>query len=419
MKTLRKIKVSRQGFAVNVIAATLSIGLVANANAQDIPNLPENIKEVGLFGEDWRNLQWVAEFSSFEEVDRKARKAVVTDKFNMLPQAKEDKADESTKEEVIKPLDRIDGVAEFEFYDIDSRRTFGFKAKQADLAAFSRLISEELDENSNGAKAVSELEMQLENVRKKSWSNAHDSRTRRGQADGYSDTNSIYQNFANYGGCSATVLSATRTRMVALTAAHCVFSSQTSFNYSTLQPRKDGSQSPTWGSWTPYAFGYYPAYINNNCEANFTGSCIQHDIALVIARPNTGARAPSGMGWGYRNKNYLDSNNSKYRRGYPGCGRSHSPLNCNGDTLYGDGRMSVGEFSRQDSDNWNRQIRMSSDLNPGDSGSGLYYYRDGRPYVFAVTSAELTCYESCTSSRPNFARRITPQFFDFINSVVN
>jgi hypothetical protein len=38
--------------------------------------------------------------------------------------------------------------------------------------------------------------------------------------------------------------------------------------------------------------------------------------------------------------------------------------------------------------------------------------------VFAVTSAEKTCYATCTSSRPNYARRITPQFFDFINSVV-
>ena len=82
--------------------------------------------------------------------------------------------------------------------------------------------------------------------------------------------------------------------------------------------------------------------------------------------------------------------------------------------------MSVGSFSHWDSDYWNRKIKFSSDLNPGDSGSGLYYYRDGNPYVFAVTSAEpSSCKTDCSSSRPNSARRITPQFYDFINSVID
>ncbi|MFK7996787.1 MAG: serine protease [Granulosicoccus sp.] len=405
------------GFAITLIAATMSLSTVAMA--QDNRNLPEGAKEIRLFGDDWKNLEWVSEFARFEEIKRDKRKPVRTDKFNMLPGAKEDGESESAKREIIKPIDQIKGEATFEFYDIESSRTFQLKAKQSDMASFSRLISETTGENSPGGKAPSKVEIQLEDSREKSWSNAHDSRSRRGIANGFSDTHSIYQNLANYGGCSATVLSASSTRMVAITAAHCVFRNDYSFNYSRIQPRKDGSTSPTWGSWTPYAFGYYPAYINNNCEGNWNGSnCIKHDIALVIAYPNAGASAPSGMGWGARPKSYLDSNNSKYRRGYPGCSYAHSPVNCNGDTLYGDGQMSVGEFSKLDGDNWNRQIRMSSDLNPGDSGSGLYYYRNNRPYVFAVTSAELTCYNTCTGSRPNFARRITPQFFDFINSVV-
>ena len=405
------------GFNRTAIALTLSLTAASSALAQQ--SIPEDARELMLFGEDWKNLQWISEFGEFKEIKRDERKPVDTEKLDLLPTARDDSEREPTKQETLLPPEKLVGIAQFEFFDINSNRTFSYTAKQSDLASFSRLISESENENSTGGKPASDIEIRLEDAREKSWSNMHDSRTRRGVANGYSDTNSIYQNLANYGGCSATVLSASSTRMVALTAAHCVFRDDYSFSYSKIEPRKDGSTSPTWGRWTPYAFGYYPSYINNNCEGNWNGSnCIKHDIALVIASPDAGASSPSGMGWGARNKSYLDSNNSKYRRGYPGCGHGHSPLNCNGDTLYGDGRMSVGEFSKLDGDNWNRQIKMSSDLNPGDSGSGLYYYRNNRPYVFAVTSAEETCYSLCWGSRPNFARRITPQFFDFINSVV-
>lgn len=405
-------------FPKALLVAALSLGAVNAAMAQE--NIPADARDLKLFGEDWKNLQWISEFGKFEEIKRNKRKPVDTEELNLLPEARSDREIESTKHEQLLPTEQLNGLANFEFFDIHSNRTFSYTAKQSDLASFSRLISETDDENSPGGEPATQTEIRLEDAREKSWSNANDSRTRRGIANGYSDTNTIYQSLANYGGCSATVLSATSTRMVAITAGHCVFNTDFSFNYSKIEPRKDGSTSPTWGRWTPYAFGYYPGYIDNNCEGNgWNGSnCIKHDIALVIASPDAGASAPRGMGWGVRNKNYLDGNSSKYRRGYPGCSWPHSPLNCNGDTLYGDGRLSVGEFSKLDSDNWNRQIKMSSDLNPGDSGSGLYYYRDGHPYVFAVTSAEESCGAACTGSRPNFARRITPQFFDFINSVV-
>ena len=53
---------------------------------------------------------------------------------------------------------------------------------------------------------------------------------------------------------------------------------------------------------------------------------------------------------------------------------------------------------------WNREMAVSTDLNPGDSGSGAYYYSSGYPYVFAVTSAGLTCGATCTDDYPNFLR---------------
>lgn len=394
-------------------------GIATGVQPTTDARIPDNARNLRLFGDDWKNLPWISEFGKFEEIKREQRKPIDTDKLDLMPVTAEDKEEETSQYEQVPPVDQLKGVAEFEFFDIHSNRTFSYTAKQSDLAGFSRLISESDDENSPGDEPLSKDEIRLEDARKKAWSNANDSRTRRGSTDGYSDTNNIYQSIANYGGCSATVLTANSTRMVAITAAHCVFTEDYTFNYSKIEPRKDGSASPTWGRWTPYAFGYYAGYIDSDCEANWNGSrCIKHDIALVIASPDAGATAPRGMGWGYRNKSYLNGNSSKYRRGYPGCSSSDSPLNCNGDTLYGDGRLAVGNFSKLDSDLWNRQIRHSSDTNPGDSGSSMYYYRNNHPYVFAVHSASQDCDESCSSSRPNYARRITPQFFDIINSVV-
>ena len=401
--------------------ALLSAAVIfcASGSALAQENIPNNARDLKLFSEDWKNLRWISEFGTFKEIIRPDRKPVNTEKLDLLPSVRSDREIRNTELELIKPVHQLEGISEFEFFDINSNRTFSYTAKRSDLASFSRLISERANENSPDGKPASKMDIRLEDVQKKAWSNAYDSRSRRGIADGYSDTNSIYQSLAKYGGCSATVLSANSTRMVAITAGHCIFLSNYSYNYSKLVPRQNGSASPTWGTWTPYAFGYYSGYINNDCENNFNGSsCIKHDIALIIASPDYGASAPRGMGWGARNMHYLAGNGRKYRRGYPGCGNSHSPQNCSHNTLYGDGRMSVGEFRKLDGDNWNRQLQMSSDSNPGDSGSGLYYYKNDHPYVFAVTSAEQVCFESCTGPRPNYARRITPEFFDYINSVV-
>lgn len=354
----------------------------------------------------------------FREIRRKQRTPVDTEKLNLLPVARDDEDDDKWGNEQVPDIGQLSGIASFEFFDIASRRTFRYDVDRADLAKVSRRVAEAPDENKGERKPVTDEELELEKSFVKSWSNAMDNRVRRAIADGYSDTNSIYQSLANYGGCSATVLSATHTRMVAITAAHCVFTSRNQFSSSKLSPRRNGSASPTWGTWSAVAFGYYPQYMDLDCEDNWNGGrCIKHDIALVIAQPDTGASPPMGMGWGYRAKSFLDGH-SKYRRGYPGCGHPHSPFGCTGDNLYGDSTLNVGEFSKLDGDDWNRQIRFSSDVNPGDSGSGLYYYRNNHPYVFAVTSAEQSCAQNCTSDRPNFARRITPQFYDFINSVV-
>ncbi len=357
-------------------------------------------------------------YGEIREVTREKREPVDTSNLDMSLPKTEPQRPEEYKEEKIPEIADLHDESQFEFYDIESGRSFQFTIERSTLAKLSRQVADTANEHTGDRKPATVEEIRAESRFGKSWSWANDSRTRRGIQDGYSDTNSVYQNLANYGGCSATVLSANNNEMVALTAAHCIYLAGNQYSYSNIEPRKNGSSSPNWGTWSPVAFGFYPSFINNDCEDNWNGSaCIRHDIALVIATPDAGATPPNGMGWGYRNSTAINAYD-KYRRGYPGCGSGHSPAPCSGDFLYGDGRLNLGGYSETDADNWYRRVKFSSDLNPGDSGSGLYYYRNGNPYVFAVTSAEDWCGPACWYSRPNHARRITPEWYDFINSVV-
>ena len=63
---------------------------------------------------------------------------------------------------------------------------------------------------------------------------------------------------------------------------------------------------------------------------------------------------------------------------------------------------------------------ISSDANHGDSGSGSYFYESDYPYVFSALGGGDDCWPEPTTcgSHPVFTRRITPDFFDFINGVV-
>lgn len=380
--------------------------------------IPPGLAKLPFLQDGWSEQHNRAKPGKLKEVKRVIMKGIETEQLNMMPEIKDvDDIEEDLRDEKVHEIGDLKGEVEFEFFDLASNRFFIYTVDRAELAKASRSVAKLLDENRAEAKPVDRKDMEREDDINKSWSNSTDNRTRRAIADGYSDTHSIYQSLADYGGCSATVLSASNSRMVAITAAHCIFTGN-NFSTSKLRPRRNGGTSPTWGSWTVNGFLYYSAFLNNDCENDFDSGCIKHDIALVIASPDSGATPPRGMGWGVRPKSFLDDH-TKYRRGYPSCDYSHSPSPCTTNNLYGDGALSVGSFSKLDGDGWNRQISFSSDINPGDSGSGLYYYRDDNPYVFAVTSAEPSgCKTNCISSRPNKGRRITPQFYDFINSVI-
>lgn len=359
--------------------------------------------------------------AEFKEVQRPPLKGINTDKLDMSKQVTEEEMKKgkwvNQERARVPKLSSLKGNSTFEFYDITTGRTFQMSASMAEMAEFARSMSR-MPDQTNPLDRPDRRAVAQDEQMNKAWSNADDSRTRRAIADGYSDTNSIYQRIANYGGCSANVISANSQRLVATTAGHCVFATRNTFNYSTVDPRRNGSASPTWGTWTPVGFGYDGNYRDLDCEEDWSGSkCIHHDIALVVAVPNPGATPPKTMGWGYRSKSWLNAR-SKYRRGYPGCPDLGSPAGCTNNNLYGDGAFNIGPLDHPVSGGWNREMLVSDDASPGDSGSGAYYYSGGYPYVFAVASAQKSCVTTCTGTHVNYLRRITPVWFDFISDVV-
>jgi len=384
-----------------------------------ISALPEGVKKLAFLNAEWQKTHGNAQPGKFFAVDRGDRKGVDLEKIKVptVSGLGTDVEPQNLSGSQIKI--NPDADVEFEFFDIKTRKAFKYVVKRGELTKISQAVAPGAQERRIGDKKPSREERAQEDQVTKGWSNATDTRTRRAIADGYSDKNSVYQNFADYGGGTATVLYASASHMVAITAAHVIYQDDGSFSTSKISPRMDnGSTSPTWGSWTAYKFGYFPAFLDNNCAAIFTfSSCAKYDIALVFATPDSNVNGyPNGLGWGYRSQSFLDSH-TKYSRGYPGCGSGYGPSPCTENTLYGDTSFSVGSFGDTDSDGWPRTLYHSSDTSPGQSGSSLYYYRDGNPYVFGVGSGQ-TCQEDCNSSRPNFARAHNEVWYDFINSVV-
>lgn len=415
---MRRIEAYRSNNHRKLVAAAALVFLAAcfvgpDYEAQQRVELPKDLAQLPFLQDDWKDKRRGAKPGRIVEVERPKLTGVDTEGMEERLKRRIRKGDVDNENDGRRPSAK--DMLEFEFFHLESGRSFRYEVRRGDLSAASRAVSPEKTQRRVGRKVAKE-DIEREDEQRKSWSNATDNRTRRAIADGFSDTHSIYQSFADYGGCTATVLYASNSMMVAITAAHCIYVSGGSYSSSALRPRRDGGTSPTWGTWNVYAFGFYPQFLDNDCEDNFRTKCIKHDIALVLASPAAGASPPNSFGWGYRPKSFLDDH-TKYRRGYPSCSSSESPSPCSSNNLYGDGSLSVGSFKNK-SGGWHRRCRHSSDTTGGDSGSSLYYYRDGNPYVFGVHSASDDCDENCTGNRPCHARLNTEEWFDFINSVV-
>lgn len=271
----------------------------------------------------------------------------------------------------------------------------------------------------------------------KGWSNGTDNRIPRGIHElGLTSTESNRIGQLD-GYCTATFVGTPETDYYVITAAHCLFEDGTGdWLDPDFTPRRDGCRTNTgalisgcdtspYGVWNGGVYMTYQYYLDNCRGVNqTTQGCLQRDIALIrVARPS-GVGFPGAHGFGTWDSTALNGF-TKRHRGYPNCGGAGDPDDtggsagannvCRNNTLYGDpNACSLGEYSNADGDGWNRNIQHSCDMSGGHSG-GPMYFSSGGLYVFGVNIAEVSgCHDTCTQTRPNKMRRITPEFYGFM-----
>lgn len=228
-------------------------------------------------------------------------------------------------------------------------------------------------------------------------------------------------------GCTATFVGGPENagQYFVITAAHCLWDGAGNYLDPSFSPARDKSSYP-YGTWDGWQW-MMPSYFVNNCLGNgssITFECIANDIAVYrVGRPS-GQAFPGAMGFGYWNISTLNST-SAYHRGYAGCGAGAPSVGTCGQQLFGD--VSVGDVTGSyDYNGWSRILHHASDVNGGHSGGPMYRYDSGKK-VFGVQSSQAsTCFGSTTAAgcppiaRPNYARRIEPQFYgwmlDFMTS---
>ena len=249
----------------------------------------------------------------------------------------------------------------------------------------------------------------LESSAAKGWSNGTDSRSLRDVA-GWGTSFNPYNRFAFVGtGCSGTIIRQTLNGTFAMTAAHCMYDNAGNPIATTVQPRRDNATLP-YGTWDVIVIHRYDYWVNNQCYfgSSQTDDCRRYDIVLLELSPRAGATYPGGMTYGSYSTSTI-SNNTKYHRGYPGCGIGGSPVNCVSATLYGDSTHSVTNFRRGD-----RLFDHSSDTNGGHSGGPMYFYESDDAKFYGVNSGSYCTGAACATLYTSISVRISSDWFDYV-----
>lgn len=202
-----------------------------------------------------------------------------------------------------------------------------------------------------------------------------------------------------------------------VTAAHCI-NKQGTNQWFTIRvaPGKDGVGNEPYGesviSLNPPA-GTEAWYFTPWRWRDPDLTHWQWDWGLIVIPDRLGDQT-GWMGYAALSGSYLKTV-SNYNRGYPLCGTSNDPANCQDGRLYGDTfTCGIGNFYNQGADGWNRRISVSCDMSGGHSGSAVYnYFWDSNLGQYVPVVAMVASTQSCSTcgpsdKYPNTMRRITP-----------